>query len=120
MIKPPFDKCRSYDSIGAFFEQHKDRVIRFYVYRRMFTPYETEKKFSDQSWYESTEGNIGMVREVIPLPNGDVLLGIGRICDDISDMNFLEYYPLSEIRLEYWPMDDYEYGVTDEDPEEAQ
>lgn len=120
MMKPPFDKCRSYDSIGAFFEQHKDRVIWFYVYRRMFTPYETEKKFSDQSWYESTEGNIGMVREVIPLPNGDVLLGIGRICDDISDMNFLEFYPLSEIRLEYWPMDDYEYGVTDEDPEEAQ
>lgn len=117
MMRPPFDKCRSHDSIGAFFEQHKDRVIRFYVYRRLFTPYEMEKQFSDQSLYESDVGNIGMIREVIPLPDGDVLLGIGGICDDISDMNYLDYYRLSEIRLEYWPMDDYEYGASDECPE---
>ena len=117
-LKPPFDKCRSYSSIEAFCEQHMNRVIRFYVYRRVFTPYEIEKKFSDQSWYEDDVAYIGMIREVIPLPDGDVLLGIGRIYEDISDMNFLEYNRLSEIRLEYCPTDDYEYGATDECPEE--
>ena len=119
-MKPPFDNCRSYDSISAFFEQHKYRVIRFHVYRRMFTPQEVEKQYIDQSVYESNTASIGMVREVISLPNGDVLLGIGGICEDVCDMNYLEYYRLSEIRLSYWPHDDYKYGATDEQPEEKE
>ena len=119
-MKPPFDNCRSYDGISAFFEQHKYRVIRFYVYRRMFTPQEVEKQYIDQSVYESNTASISMVREVISLPDGDVLLGIGGIYEDVCDMDHLEYYRLSEIRLSYWPRDDYEYRATDEQSEEEE
>lgn len=119
-MKAPFDNCRSYDGISAFFEQHKYRVIRFYVYRRMFTPQEVEKQYIDQSVYESNTASIGMVREVISLPDGDVLLGIGGIYEDVCDMDHLEYYRLSEIRLSYWPRDDYEYRATDEQSEEEE
>ena len=117
MMKPPFDRCRSYGSADAFFEHFWNRVIRFYVYRRMFTPMENDKKFSDQSMFESTHAGIGMVREIITLPNDDVLVGIAIITEDVSDMDYLEYYRLSELRLSYWPKDDYEYGVLSKDPE---
>ena len=66
--------------------ERKYRVIRFYVYRRMFTPQEVEKQYIDQSVYESNTASIGMVREVISLPDGDVLLGIGGIYEDVCDV----------------------------------
>jgi len=115
--KTPFSAVLSYNGIVDFFTNNPNRIFRYSVYRRMFTPQETDKKYSDQSFFESTYINTGMVREVIPLPDGDVMLGIAAVSEDISDMSYLEYFRLSEIRLSYWPKDDAEYGASDEELE---
>jgi len=47
------------------------------------------------------------------LPDGDVLLGIAEIYEDIHDLTkhtrSLEYFRLSELRIMYCPEDDAEY-----------
>lgn len=70
------------------------------VYKRMFTPYENEKKFMDESIYEESF-NAKLV-ESVSLGNGDYLLGFRRIFDfdcDAEVADFIDYYKLSEIRL---------------------
>ena len=35
-----FDRVTSYEDVREFFEAHKDRLFRYLVHKRMFTPYE--------------------------------------------------------------------------------
>lgn len=120
-IKPPFDKLRNYSCFADFINKNEPRVIRFWVYKRIFTPLEMDKKFIDQGCYESNCSRIGVIREVIILPDNDLLLGIAELCEDVSDMlsdmRCLEYYKLSELRIAYFPRDDIEYGLVNTDPE---
>lgn len=82
----------------------QDRLFRLLVYKRMFTPYEQENKFMDESEYEDTHYKFVYIREVIDLGNGDYLLGVQEKYDD-AIFDGLEYYRLSEIRLSYIPAD---------------
>lgn len=77
-----------------------NRLFRYRVYRRMFTPYEQEKKYMDQSDFESDYHQFGYIEEAIDLGDGEWYLGIREVFDDLV-MDFLTYYYLSEIRLEY-------------------
>lgn len=113
-----FDYLSVYDDIWKFFQATEERIFRFWVYRRLFTPLEQEKKYMDQSQYEETHAHFGIVREVIPLPDGDVLLGFAQLYDDFADLSneesqSLEYYRLSEIRLAYYLNDvrEFNYGT---------
>lgn len=94
----------------------EDTIFRMYKYRRLFTPYEQDKKFSDESFFEN--GNYpDYVRIVgaIELPDGDVLL---RLLEDTPvderDEHYDEsqsiylYEKLSEIKLEEWEYDNKE------------
>lgn len=85
-----------------------ERIWRFWIYRRMFTPYEQQEAFTDESVFEDVFCTFGIIREVIDL-HGDYLLGIEKVCKDegfkISEHPCLEYYKLSEIRLSYYPDD---------------
>ena len=80
----------------------EERVFRMWVFKRMFTPYEQDKKFSDESVYVDDECKFVMIKELIELPDGDLLIGFQ---DTDSDNLYLEYYKLSEIRLDYFQSD---------------
>lgn len=83
-----------------------DRLFRFWVYKRMFTPEEVAKQWSDQSVFEDTHCNTGFIREVIDLGSGEWLLGIEPVYDELLyETRNIEYYKLSDIHLEWWKKD---------------
>ena len=101
---------RDYDkySFANFCNFHYGKPFRYLVYRRMFTPYEQDKKFSDESVYEDIHYKIGCIREISILPDGDVLLGFVSTDYSKDEPRWYEYYKLSEIRLERYEGDELE------------
>lgn len=101
------DKLTVYGGFAEFIQKNQDRVFRYWVYKKMFTPYEQEQRFTDECQYESNYANFGVVREVIPLPDNDFLLGIAQVFESMEDLKedhaHVDYYKLSEIRLSYYP-----------------
>lgn len=83
-------------------DEAEDRVFRLWVFKRMFTPYEQEEKFTDESVYEDDTCKFVMIKEIIELADGDYLIGFQ---DADRDDEYLEYFKLSEIRLDYRPED---------------
>lgn len=68
-----------YGSFQNFMEKNRDRIFRFWVYRRMFTPLEIERKYMDQEVYEDTYCHTGIIREaiiltILPIPQPDGFL----------------------------------------------
>lgn len=82
----------------TWLHDYGDRIYRYWVYRRMFTPEEQNAKYIDQAFYECDECLFGLIKEAIELPDGDILLGIA----DVRDQECLEYYKLSELRIAYY------------------
>ena len=80
----------------------EERVFRMWVFKKMFTPYEQDEKFSDESVYVDDICKYVMIKELIELPDGDLLIGFQ---DADSNIEYLEYLKLSEIRLDYRPED---------------
>ena len=98
-----------YDYFKQFFEQNLGRIYRYWVYRRMFTPYEQKQAYMDESFFEQSRALFGVVREVVPLPNGDLLLGIADIAEDASELSAdnrqMTDQRLSDLQLMYMPLD---------------
>lgn len=92
-----------------------NNVFRILVYRKLgqYTPYEMKNKFSDESLYISNDYKQVLIEEVIELPNKDLLIGFREILDlnkydDESEYELadsIEYYKLSEIKLERFDCD---------------
>lgn len=82
-----------------------ERIFRFLVYKKMFTPYETQQAFSDQSQYEDIYYHFAIIQEAIDLGNSEWLLGFREIVD-YEFVDRISYYRLSDIRLEYFECDD--------------
>ena len=101
------ESLTTYDSFIDFIRKNPNRVFRYWVYKKVFTPFEQEKKFSDESRYEDDYANFGVVREIIPLPESDYLLGIAQVFETLEDLKedhaHIDYFRLSEIRLAYYP-----------------
>lgn len=93
----------TYTDFPAFIKAHKGKIFHYWIYRRVFTPYEQKECFIDESVFEDTHANSGIIMECIPLGNGDFLLGFQPVDDsdlyNITAFDFVEYYKLSEIRL---------------------
>jgi hypothetical protein len=108
----------SYDSYGDFETFMHDvgceRIMRIEPYRRMFTPYEQERKFSDES--ELCNIECVVIKEVVNLENGDYLLGVCTADVDMGEIyeDTIKYYKLSEIRLSYCEQDEERYKETQE------
>lgn len=97
-----FDYLSVYDNFYSFFKETEERIFRF---RLINDPSQQQTK-------------AGIIREAIPLGSGDILLGFAMIQCDVADASLLfgghlEYYRLSELRLEYYPSDvkEYNYGT---------
>lgn len=96
-----------YNSFGEYLTTFPpDTIFRMWEYKRMFTPYEQAEKFSDESLYVNTECEFVYIKDVITLPNGDLLLAVSPI--DLS--GYVEYHKLSNISL----------AKTDKDMEEEE
>ena len=89
----------------------EERVFRMWVFKKMFTPYEQEQKFIDESVYEDVHCKLVRIKELIELADGDYLIGFQ---DAKRDIEYLEYLKLSEIRLDYNPNDINNIGDDDE------
>jgi len=108
----------TYDSFVDFIRKNSDRVFRYWVYKKLFTPYEQEKRFMDESQYEDDYANFGVVSELIPLPENDFLLGIAQVFENLADLEedhaHIDYYKLSEIRLAYYPNEQEDFENADQ------
>lgn len=91
------------------------RIYRFLVYRKLFTPYELDKKFVDESQFEDTNYRFGFIEEAIELGNGEWLLGFREVIDD-EVCNYITYLNLSDIRLFYFEKDQ---NMMNQDEEET-
>ena len=85
-----------YNSFGDYLATlPPNTIFRMWEYKRMFTPYEQEEKFSDESLYVDDECEFVRIKDVITLPDGDLLLAVSR--DDTG--GYIEYHKLSNISL---------------------
>lgn len=84
-----------------------DRIFRLFEYKKVYTPYEQQQAFTDESMYVSNHAQFIKIREVIDL-GYDHLIGYQVLLSsedlDIIDPR-LEYRKLSDIILEYDPDD---------------
>ena len=85
----------------TWISDNSDRIYGFNVYRRLYTPYEQEYQFLDESQFEDDEMTYGYIREAVKLGHGDWLLGFQCVYDDggCAKEDDLEYYRMSDIRL---------------------
>lgn len=93
-----------FTSFPDFLEVHQDDIFMFWVYRRIYTPYEQQKAFMDESVYEEIQAKFGFIAECVSLGGADFLLGFRTVADpdEIDVQSYsgpIEYYKLSEIRL---------------------
>ena len=104
----------NYYSFGDFdtwmHDVGEDRTFRMWVYKKMFTPYEQHVLSPVESEYDNDECYFVRIREVITLPDGNLLLGIQYVYDEedesaTADNCSMEYYKLGEIHLAYFPSD---------------
>lgn len=80
-----------------------NRVFRYWTYKRMFTPYEQQRAFMDESQYEDTHCRLGIIKECVVLPNNDILIGFLNVNDDDDPElpPYIDYRKLSEISLAF-------------------
>lgn len=85
-----------YKTLGEYLKTlPPETVFRLWERKQIFTPYEWDKKFSDQSTYENDECLHVCISDTIELPDGDLLL----ITHEPELESYLSYYKLSEISL---------------------
>lgn len=80
----------------TWLHDYGDRIYRYWVYKRMFTPEEQAGKYIDQSCFEDDTAQYGYIKEAIELPDGDILLGFQW---PDMDHSYIDYHKLSEIAL---------------------
>ena len=88
-------------SFTEWVKSKQDVIFGFQVYKRLFTPYEQQSAFIDESEYTDVHFELCKVVETVPLGNGDWWVGLRIVYDDEDDDGDgrIEYYRLSEIRL---------------------
>lgn len=101
----------------TWFSDNRDRIYRFMVYKKLFTPYEQEHKFMDESQFEDTHYRMGFIEEEVELGNGDWLLGFREVIDG-EVCSYIHYYRLSDIQLSCFDQEAVELAQDCEDEEE--
>lgn len=98
----------------TWFLDNSDRIYRFVVYKKLFTPYEQDKKFSDESQFEDAHYRFGFIEEAIELGQGEWLLGFREVIDG-EVCSYISYFKLSDIQLSFFEQD--QGMLSDEDEE---
>ena len=79
-----------------FLNNEKGKIFRMWEYKKMFTPYEQEQKFTDKSQFVNNECQYVMLENAYMLSGGDVLLKMRLL--DIDGYHI--WRRLSEVQLE--------------------
>lgn len=89
--------------LKTWIQDNKDRIFRILHYKKVFTPYEQENAFMDESEYEDNgEYQFCFIREAVSTGGNDWLIGYQPIyLDDGEVSGRIEYARLSDIRLSY-------------------
>lgn len=82
-----------------------DRVYRFLVYKKMFTPFEQQNAFIDETQYEGNCYKLCLIKEAIDLGGGEWLLGLRPVFDDGEVSDHIVYHKLSDIKLTLYDED---------------
>ena len=102
-------------------DESDTRIFRYCIYKRVYTPLEQEKKYTDESEFE--DGGMytmAKIEEAIDMGNGNWMLGMREIYEDGCVSKNIKYVMLNEIRL--WSFDEdqdvelYDEGDVVEDP----
>lgn len=102
--------------LETWLHDFEDDIFRILIYRKpgQYTPYEIENKLSDESLYVDNEYKKVFIEDVIELPDKDVLIGFREVLDvnqnedgeyECELVDSIEYYKLSEIKLECFKCD---------------
>jgi hypothetical protein len=84
----------------TWFMDESDRVYRYLVYKKVWTPLEMDKKYTDESEYENGgHYTLCHIEEAIEMSPGNWMLGLRDIYEDGCISKHISYYPLSDIRL---------------------
>ena len=89
----------------TFLHDFENKLIRFWVFKKMFTPLEHQQKYFDQSQYESTTAMFGYIKVCVNLGSGDYLVGIQPEFGDGELEQDLYFYRLSELRFQILEID---------------
>lgn len=87
-----------------------DRIFRLLEYKKIFTPYEQQQAFFDESEFKDIHYSFIKIVECFKLPNHDVMIGYREIID-IDDLDkpenewHIEYRNLKDIQLAYFAKD---------------
>ena len=89
----------SISDIGTWINDNTGKVFRIAEYKKMFTPYEVENKFIDESIFYDCYTDV-LIVDAYEIPN-DVLLKLLMLSDDENDEfdNIYLYKRLSDIRI---------------------
>ena len=100
--------------LETFIQDNDGKIFRYLKYKKVWTPYELDKKYSDESEYEDGGYfNFCYIRQAIELPDGDVLLKVEDTHSPDEDILYEEetedkkykYVKLSDIVLEEYEAD---------------
>ena len=84
----------------TFILDNQDKIFRYYKYVRVWTPFELDKKYSDESIFENGGyAEFVYIRQAIELPDGDILLKL-EVTHNPDDDILFKYEKLSDIVLE--------------------
>lgn len=91
-----------------------DRIYRFQVYKKLFTPYEQSMKFMDETQFEDNQYRIGYIKEAIDLGNGKWILGFREIIDgDVCE--YISYFRFDDIQLSCFDSDQHMWDDEEEE-----
>lgn len=86
-----------YKSFGEYLKSlPENTVFRLWEKKQIFTPYEQAEKFTDQSIFVNDVCDYVIIKDVINLPDGDLLL---TVSDTEINSDYMQFYKLSEIAL---------------------
>ena len=93
------------NTFDKFVEEHKDDSFRYWVHKKIWTPYEQDLKDEYQCLTECETAMYGYIVESVELPDGDILLGLS----EDKDGRYKSYYKLSDIDLALSDKDNEEF-----------
>lgn len=88
----------------TWIRDNEGRIYSYLVYKKLFTPYEQEHTFMDESQFEDIQYRTALIEEAIELGNGDWLIGFREIIDD-EVCGIIHYHRLSDIQIALFEQD---------------
>lgn len=104
------EKTYGITDIGTWWnDEAKNKVFRYLTYKKVYTPYEQDKKFMDESMFED-DYHFGIISNIMEIPN-DILIEFDDGYFDCETSNVFQftgikiYKKLSDISLEQFEKD---------------